>query len=229
VDGSGTHWWRGLLRLALVIAALAAILFGAAGRLDWLAAWVLVGLYAAYLLAVMAWGLRHAPELLAERGRVAANVKTWDKIVNALYAILIVLLLVVAGLDAGRYRWSSMALALQLAGLLGLMAAGWAIWWCIATNAYASRWARIQEDRGQHVVSSGPYRIVRHPMYTAIILLVFCLALELGSWWSLLPAGLIAALFVVRTALEDRMLHEELSGYRAYASQVRHRLLPGIW
>jgi protein-S-isoprenylcysteine O-methyltransferase Ste14 len=88
---------------------------------------------------------------------------------------------------------------------------------------------RIQEDRGHQVVTGGPYRYVRHPMYVGIILLFPCMALFLGSWWALVPASLIAILMVIRTALEDRTLRAELPGYAEYAQRVRYRLLPGVW
>lgn len=222
-------WARGLLRIAIVVGVMAAILFAAAGRIDWLAAWLLTVLYIVFLMIVMIWGARYAPDLLQERGRIAPNVKSWDKIINVIYAVLLVILLIIAGLDVGRYGWSEMPLAWQVLGALGLIAAGWVIWWTMAENAYLSRWARIQEDRGQQVVTSGPYRYIRHPMYAAIILLVICIAIELGSWLALIPGGLIGVLFVIRTALEDRMLHAELAGYREYASHVRYRLVPRIW
>jgi protein-S-isoprenylcysteine O-methyltransferase Ste14 len=222
-------WARGLFRIFLLVAVLAGILFASAGRVDWLAAWLLTLLYVTFLLIVMIWGVRTAPDLLRERGTIASNVKAWDKLINAIYAILLIVLLIIAGLDAGRYGWSEMPLALRVLGTLGLVLAGWVIWWTMAENAYLSRWARIQKDRGQSVVTSGPYRYIRHPMYAAIILLVLCIAIELGSWWALIPSGLIGVLFVIRTALEDRMLHEELAGYREYACQVRFRLVPWIW
>jgi protein-S-isoprenylcysteine O-methyltransferase Ste14 len=88
---------------------------------------------------------------------------------------------------------------------------------------------RIQEDRNHRVVAKGPYRIVRHPMYAGVILGVLGLPLALGSWWALIPAGLLSGLFVVRTALEDQMLLRQLPGYAEYAQRTRHRLLPGIW
>ena len=233
-EGSGSPggwklWFRGLSNILLFVSVVASILFLAAGHIDWPAAWLLISLYTLYLLFIIIWGFRNAPDLLRERGRMATNVKTWDKYINLLYTFLILSLLVTAGLDVIRFRWSQMPLGLQIAGTLGLISAGWLIWRTIAENAFASRWARIQTDRGQVVISSGPYQYVRHPMYAAIIVLVFCLALELGSWWGLIPSGMITVLFIIRTALEDKMLQEELSGYRAYAREVRYRLIPGIW
>jgi protein-S-isoprenylcysteine O-methyltransferase Ste14 len=88
---------------------------------------------------------------------------------------------------------------------------------------------RIQEERGQQVIDSGPYAWVRHPMYLGIIVLMLSIPLILGSLWALIPGGLIGALFTVRTALEDRTLQQELPGYPEYARRIRYRLLPWIW
>lgn len=223
------RWFRGLFRIFLIVGVMAGILFLAAGRLDWPAAWLLTILYFFYLLYVMIWGFRNAPDLLHERSQVASNVKSWDRLVNILYAMLTVSFLIIAGLDAGRFRWSQMPPGFQVVGLLGMSWAGWVIWRTIKENAFASRWARIQSDRGQVVISSGPYHYVRHPMYAAIIFLFPCVSLELGSWWGLIPATMIVLLFITRTALEDHMLQDELPGYIEYAARVPYRLIPGIW
>ena len=222
-------WVKGLVKILIIVGVMAGILLAAAGRIDWFAGWLLIVLYLLFLLAIMVWGFRYAPDLMRERGRVASNVKAWDKTINIIYAVLLVVLLSIAGLDAGRYGWSRMPLVLQVLGIMGLVAAGWIIWRTMAENAYLSRWARIQADREQKVIDCGPYRYVRHPMYASIMLLMVCVALELGSWWALIPGVCIGVLFVIRTDLEDRMLHEELEGYCAYASQVRFRLIPGVW
>jgi protein-S-isoprenylcysteine O-methyltransferase Ste14 len=97
------------------------------------------------------------------------------------------------------------------------------------TNEFFSRDVRIQEDRGHAVVSDGPYRLVRHPGYAGFIVATLATPLVLGSLWALIPAALATAGLVVRTALEDRTLKEELDGYREFAQQTRYRLLPGIW
>jgi protein-S-isoprenylcysteine O-methyltransferase Ste14 len=220
---------RGISKILLIVCILAGILFVSAGRLDWVSGWILVLLYMAYLTAIMIWGIRKAPDLLLERGKVSGNVKQWDKFINAFYAILIVLLLVVSGLDAQRYRWTNLPTRFVVMGGLGLATAGWVIWRTMIENAYLSRWARIQDDRGQKVITTGPYSLVRHPMYSAIILLVVCIPIQLGSLWGLIPSVLISILFVVRTHLEDRMLLGELEGYQEYANRVKSRLLPGIW
>ena len=87
----------------------------------------------------------------------------------------------------------------------------------------------IQEERGHHAVSQGPYRFVRHPMYLGILFYGSAIPVFLGSWWALIPGGLMILAFIIRTALEDRMLHEKLPGYKEYAGEVRYRLVPGVW
>jgi protein-S-isoprenylcysteine O-methyltransferase Ste14 len=226
---SWTVWLKRLGALLAVIVIMDALLFGAAGRLDWLGAWLLTGLYFLFLLLVAIWTTIKAPGLMEERSRKAANVKTWDNVIMSIYTILLFVLLITAGLDAGRFRWSVMPVALQILGIVLLALSGYVIWRVIAVNYYLSRYARIQDDRGQKVVAEGPYRYVRHPMYAMFIPFMAGIAFVLGSWWALLPGGLIGVLFIIRTALEDKMLQQELPGYREYAQKVRYRLFPGVW
>jgi protein-S-isoprenylcysteine O-methyltransferase Ste14 len=169
------------------------------------------------------------PAQLRERSRVAANVKTWDKVIVMAYWPCRVLTLVIAGLDAGRFRWSSVPPSVEALGWLGQAVAASVILWAGATNTYLSRFARMQDDRGHTVVTSGPYGYIRHPMYAGIIVLFLCIPLALGSWRALLPGAANAVLMVIRARREDRMLRAELGGYEAYAHRVPHRLLPGVW
>jgi protein-S-isoprenylcysteine O-methyltransferase Ste14 len=221
--------WRLVVRGILGMTAIDAMLFGLAGRVDWRAAWVLSVLLAAYIAAGMMWFLRKDPDLLEERITRASNVPTWDRMLRKMYGISLVALLATAALDAGRFRWSQMPISAQFAGAVGLLASLAVIWWCTASNHYLSSESRIQADRGHRVVRNGPYRFVRHPMYTSLIVLMSSMALLLGSWLTLAPAMLIAALLVVRTSFEDRMLNDQLPGYREYALDVTRRLVPGIW
>jgi protein-S-isoprenylcysteine O-methyltransferase Ste14 len=212
-----------------VILVMDLLLFLPAGRLDWPAAWILSLLYGCFLLAYAVWGTLKAPELLKERSQVAENVKVWDKVIVAIYTVLLLATFVLAGLDVGRVRWSQMAVAWQVLGLVGTVLSGGLIFWTVLANAYLGRLVRIQEDRGHQVATGGPYRFVRHPMYVGIILLFPCMTLFLGSWWAWAAASLIAMLMVIRTPLEDRTLLAELPGYAEYAKRVRYRLLPGVW
>jgi protein-S-isoprenylcysteine O-methyltransferase Ste14 len=215
--------------LVIVLGGMAALLFVPAGRLDWFEAWALIAAYGAFLVLYAWWGLRKDPEQLRERGRVAKNVKPWDKAILAAYTVFLLLTPIVAGLDAGRFRWSAMPLPAKALAWLGMALAGALIFWALTTNTYLSRMARIQDDRGQVVVTAGPYRFIRHPMYLGVIVLFLCMPVALGSGWALLPAAVIGLLFVLRTAKEDRMLRDELAGYAEYAQRVRYRLVPRVW
>ena len=218
-----------LVRFIGLLLLLLGLLFIPAGRLDWWEAWLFVLVYAIFILVYLLRALRKDPDQIIERSHTSKNVKSWDKTILSIYTILLVVMLVVASLDAGRFRWAPVSLVMEIIGWLGFCLAGSLIWWTASVNTFLSRQVRIQEERGHHAVTTGPYHYVRHPMYDGVILFIICIPLILGSAWALLPAGWIAVLFVVRTALEDKTLREELTGYREYADKVRYRLLPGIW
>lgn len=175
------------------------------------------------------WGVKADPELMKERSRIADDVESWDKTIIRIYSFLLFALLIVASLDAGRFGLSRMPLSVHIIGWLGLAAAFAFGWWALASNTYASQTVRIQSDRGHQVVTTGPYRFVRHPMYVGVILSILSMPLILKSWWALVPGVLIVVLFFIRTELEDRTLQQKLPGYTDYAERVRYRLLPGVW
>jgi protein-S-isoprenylcysteine O-methyltransferase Ste14 len=218
-----------LPNLLAVILGLAAILFISAGRLGWIQAWAFVLAFGGSLTFYGLWVLRNDPGQLSERSRVGQNTKSWDLVILTTYTIFLVAMLVLAGLDAGRFKWSTAPLALQILGWLGAAFAGFVVLRTASVNTYLSRTARIQDDRGQRVIDTGPYKRVRHPMYLGVIVLMVSIPLLLGSLWALVPGALIGILFVVRTILEDHMLLKELPGYPEYADRVRYRLLPWIW
>ncbi len=164
-----------------------------------------------------------------ERRRAGPNVKGWDKIIMGVYTALLLGLLVVAALDAGRFRWSATPPLLRALGWLGLAIAVAIIFWAMASNTFLSQSVRIQAERGHRTITTGPYQYVRHPMYVGVILCVVGVPCVLGSGWAMLPGLLAAGLFVVRTALEDRTLLQELPGYREYAQRARYRLFPWVW
>ncbi len=226
------HWGKAALRFALYLLLTPVVLFLAAGRLDWGWAWGYVGLAlaATAISRVIAW--RRHPELLAERARSleAPDAKSWDQVLIPLVVgIGPLAMLIVAGLDV-RYGWSAaFPQGVQIAGTV-VLALGWAFaTWAFVANRFFSAVVRIQKDREHSVVTDGPYRFVRHPGYAGGILSTLVSPLMLGSWWALIPAALMAAATVVRTALEDRTLLDELPGYADYAQQTRYRLLPGVW
>ncbi len=139
------------------------------------------------------------------------------------------MVMIVAGFDAGRHEWSTMPSWVQFLGF-GLFLISWFFsTWALVSNKYFETSVRIQKDRGHKTVSTGPYAIIRHPGYAAFILLYSSSSLILGSWLGLIPASILAGLFVLRTAREDQTLLEELPDYPAYAKKVKYRLLPGVW
>jgi protein-S-isoprenylcysteine O-methyltransferase Ste14 len=224
--------WKMVVRFILVSALMPLILFAAAGSFDWWQAWIftivtILGSFGSrYLL------FRKNPALFAERGRFteAENVQSWDRLIAPIIAIVGPLaVLIVAGLDK-RNGWSSdMALIWPLVGTLMLVLGMGVSTWAMLANPFFSSVVRIQQDRGQTVITSGPYRIVRHPAYSSGILVWLGTPVMLGALWALIPAVGMIILCVLRTALEDRTLQAELPGYKDYTQQTRYRLLPGVW
>ena len=219
---------RRIVQVLVSVLLICVLLFLSAGRLDWLWAWLFL---AGWLLLMLmsAFVMRKSPGLINERGRRAENIKGWDKVLMGIYSLVLFTVPVVAGLDAVRFEWSAMPLALHVIGGVLLVPAMIMPLWAMSANAYLSTMVRIQDDRGHQVVTTGPYRYVRHPMYVGTVFFGLCIPLFLGSWWTFIPCGLIVVIFIVRTALEDKTLQEELPGYAEYAERVRYRLLPGIW
>ena len=219
------------VQVLLTVATLAAMLFLSSGRLDWVMAWVYVGAFAIVLVVMVIYQELSNPELLAERSELKPRegVQTWDVILSAVVRLSLLASYVVAGLDM-RFGWKpEIPLAAQIialvAGLLGVSL----IVWAMAANRYAAVYARIQQERGHAVATTGPYRFVRHPFYVGTITFSLAVPAALGSPWALISGGLAALLFVVKTALEDRVLQAGLPGYREYAQRTRYRLLPGVW
>jgi len=205
------------------------ILFAAAGRVSWKRGWIYVGLYVCTLVIGEIVVSVKSPGILQERAQRHANTKSFDKVILRLIKVTFFLFPVVAGLDAVRFGWSHVGWQAFFAGL-PVYLTGWVLVpWTMIVNPHLEPTVRIQEERGHRVVKSGPYGVVRHPMYAGVILQTLAAPLLVGSLWSYLPVGASICLFVVRTALEDRMLRKELPGYAEYATNTRYRLVPGIW
>jgi protein-S-isoprenylcysteine O-methyltransferase Ste14 len=207
-----------------------ALLFIPAGRLDWWEGWVFVLLYAFLVTVMVLLVQRKDPELIEERSdrSVVQKAKPWDRVLMNMHTLLFVPIYVVAGLEAGRYSWSFVPLAIKIIAVVWMFLSFLLILWTMLSNPFLSSYVRIQHDRGQRVVSSGPYAFVRHPMYVVILGFLLGSPLLVGSWCTFIPAGLHILVFLVRTVWEDRTLHAELLGYPEYAQKVRYRLLPGV-
>jgi len=219
------------IRLILVLLILLAAFFLPAGSLNWPEAWLVLFLYIFFSLAAFIWMKRNDPELLAERisRRSKKESKSWDNRIMVVYSFLMLALVVLSGLDRVRFGWSRVPTWIKTAAFPLFVIPGYLFFRVIRVNHFLSERVRIQEDRGHTVCDTGPYAVIRHPMYTAIILFTLLLPPALGSLYGLIPAAFVGALMVLRTALEDRTLKRELPGYPEYAARVRYRLVPGIW
>jgi protein-S-isoprenylcysteine O-methyltransferase Ste14 len=202
--------------------------FLGAGRLGWTRGWAAVALYFAGVAAIGVVEQRYNPGLSAARARFRRQDTRWfDKIFFPL--MLPLTFLEPAGADAGCARCSSLAFALLYPGAVLVALASALFAWVVAVNPFAETTVRIQTDRGHKVITRGPYRIVRHPMYVGAMLLYIGLPMVWGSRWAAEMSAAVIVLFAWRTAMEDGTLRRELAGYQEYAAQTRFRLLPGIW
>lgn len=224
---AGVRLWIGKSVISLLLMAL--VLFVSRGRWDWAEGWIFLGLFGVLQAILSRLLAQRSPDLLAERSRVQAGTKRWDKPLVFLQLVFPLICWIVSGLDL-RFEWGAPVPAGIQVGALGIMLLGY-VWtaWAMLVNRFFSGTVRIQTDRGHTVVSSGPYRFVRHPGYAGAILFQLATPPFLGSWWGVLPAVLSLPVHVTRAALEDRTLRRELPGYCEYAEKVRFRLLPGIW
>ena len=206
----------------------AAVTLGLAGRWDLWNVWVYAGIGGVWVSVLTLVTYFKSPDLLKERVRPAAPGRVEWTSARAGVALSI-LQWIIAGLDQ-RFHWSdSVPPAGVIAGLV-IFTISWGLAsWSTLANPFFSPAVRIQADRGQRVISEGPYAIVRHPGYATILLSVLASPLALNSLLSFIPAVIYMAVTVRVTAIEDRMLQNELAGYADYAAKVRYRLIPGIW
>lgn len=207
---------------------MALALFLPAGTVAWPAAWVFLGLLFVSSLPITWWLLKYDPGLIEERMRFRPQL-SWDKVFIAIVLVFIVFWLILMPLDAVRFHWSRMPVELKTLGALVLLISLYISFLTMRENPYSSAVVRVQKERAQTVISTGPYRYVRHPMYTGACLFFLGTALLLGSWYGVLCTPVFIGLFAVRAVLEERLLREELEGYDAYMAQVEYRFFPLVW
>jgi protein-S-isoprenylcysteine O-methyltransferase Ste14 len=223
--------WANAIKSALWVAFTGALLFLSAGTLDWPGAWTFLAEFVIGSVAIMWWLKRHDPELLRERtaGLFQRDQPFSDKVFMATLVVMWHSWLVLMGLDAGRWHISHTPEWLSVVGALLIAVGLFVVWLVFRANSFAAPVIKIQEDRGQRVVSTGPYGIVRHPMYTGVLIYLLGMPLLLGSWLGLLVLPLIVGALVVRIFIEEATLRDGLPGYAEYADRVRYRLIPGVW
>jgi protein-S-isoprenylcysteine O-methyltransferase Ste14 len=222
---------RALLVTIVFFLVMTGLLFIPAGTVSWLAGWVFIALFFGFNLLVVRMLARDDPEFLEERmsSPIQKDQPLWDKVLVSVFLPLFVGWSILMALDAVRFGWSEVPVWLQVLGALGLLLSFCIVYLTFRENAYLTTVARLQKERGQSVVTSGPYRYVRHPMYSGMLIFFPATALLLGSWWGLVGSAVLMALLVVRTVLEDRMLKKGLEGYTEYSRTVKYRLIPRVW
>jgi protein-S-isoprenylcysteine O-methyltransferase Ste14 len=219
---------KSLVSLVITLVIMGLLLFVPAGTLDWPLGWWFGAAFIVCTLVAIAIIWRANPEIFSARSRVQAGTKAWDYIFIVLVMAGFALVLPVAGFDH-RFGWSAMpAWAIGLGYVLFVLSYAGEIW-PQAVNRHFEPGVRIQSDRGQTVIDTGPYAIVRHPGYISGALLVLSMPLMLGSWWALLPALMATIALAARTPLEERTLRAELPGYADYTQRVKYRWVPGVW
>jgi protein-S-isoprenylcysteine O-methyltransferase Ste14 len=222
---------RMVIRFAALIAFLAALLFAPAGTLDWPGAWVFLAEMIVGGAAVSLWLARHDPELLRERmaGVFQKDQAPADKIFMVFVQVAFYGWLGLMALDAKRWGLSHMPFWLNLVGAILSASFFLSCWLVFRENSFAAPVVKIQQERGQRVITTGPYAIVRHPMYSGGILYFVGLPLLLGSWIGRALAPILIAALTLRIGVEERTLTEALRDYADYARRVRYRLIPGVW
>lgn len=224
----GVNRWAVKNLIFLVIMGTA--VFISAGDLAWVWGWIYLGLVAAVLALDAAVLLARNPELLAERSQVQPGTQPGDRLLASVVALWGPLaIVVVSGLDY-RLGWSQdfPLIARALGAVLALLGSLLSLW-AMSANRFFSGTVRIQTERGHRTVREGPYRVLRHPGYLGAIWYYLAVPMVLGSAWAFAPALLTVGVVAYRTAREDRVLQEQLPGYKQYAQEVRFRLWPGLW
>lgn len=222
---------RMIIQLGIVLGVVPLLPMLISGRWLWWEAWAYAAVHILGFIASRWLAVRRHPGILAERARMTSheNAEPWDRILGPLLALGSVLILAFAGAEARLDPAPGFGLPLRLVGLL-LILLGYALGtFALMENRFFSGVVRIQEDRGHTVVSSGPYRWLRHPGYLGVLMSYVATPLLLGTPLAFIPVLFLVGVIVVRTWLEDRTLAEKLAGYRDYTRRVRYRLLPGIW
>jgi len=219
---------RSLVSLVVTLLIMGVLLFSPAGTFDWPHAWCFVAVFLVAILISVAVLWRLNPEIFAARSRVQPGTEAWD------YAFLVLIIggftgtLPVAALDF-RFHGSAMSGGLIALGYVLFVVSFAGQLWPQSVNRHFEPSVRIQKDRGQTVIDTGPYAIVRHPGYISGSLLALSIPFCLGSWWALIPAFTVVIALIPRTLLEERTLRAELPGYVEYTERVKWRWVPGVW
>ncbi len=224
------NWRNALAQGTMLVFTYAVPLFIPGGIRAWPAAWIFLVIWFGFNHGIIAWLYLRDPDLLRERLQVETkNRPGWDKLLTLLLYGAIFLWLLFIAFDVVRFHWSPVNRSLQVGGMALLACSCYLLFVVFRENTYLSMAVRIQAERGQTVISTGPYQVVRHPMYAAMIFFFLGTPLLLGSWFGI-PLGVLVMLILAwRAVLEEGALRRELPGYAVYMAQVKYRLIPHVW
>lgn len=217
-----------VIKFSIMYIVLGLALFLPAGTIFWLEAWIYLAIFITYSINLMFYLKKNDPELLKSRTKFKTEV-SWDKKISSIGAVFMIAMYIMPGFDVVRFQWSHIPLYIELVGFIGIILSLLTHFLVIKENTFLSRVVEIQKDRGHKVITTGPYRIIRHPMYLGVIFMYICHCIALGSLYALIPCIGVLITIVLRTYYEDKMLHEQLPGYKEYAEKTRYRLIPGVW
>ena len=214
-----------ILRAGLGLPIMALIIVLPAGRWDYWQGWMYIFTLFIPMFFIFSYLLKNDPALLERRMRMREKEAAQRKIIAISYLYFLVAF-IMPGLDV-RFGWSNVPPLVSIIADVLVFVGYMGFFWVLLTNSFLSR--TVEVDADQRVISSGPYAIVRHPMYAAVTIMYIASPLALGSYWAMIPATLIVPLLVARIYNEEQVLRRELPGYGEYIQTVRFRLLPGIW
>ncbi|TPK42778.1 isoprenylcysteine carboxylmethyltransferase family protein [Mesorhizobium sp. B2-5-4] len=219
-----------ILQTFLWFGVMGALLFLSAGTLYWPGAWVYLVMMVGLSLTLGVVLARRDPGLMNERlsSPIQKNQTAADKILLSILLLAILGWQIFMGFDF-RFGWSAVPVWVQVIGAAVVLLSIWIRYLTMVVNSFAAPVVKIQEERGQRVITTGPYSYVRHPRYAGAILFFAGTALLLGSWWGLASVLVFVVLLAIRTFIEEKTLRTGLRGYDDYAAQVRYRLIPLVW
>ena len=219
-----------IVRLVIGFLFIIAFLFGTAGTFSWPEAWLYIIIQFSFSTTLSIWLKKNNPELLKDRMTfMKKSAKSWDKAIMIGTIPFFIALLIIPGLDAVRYQWSQVSFALKTISFIVIIASLALVSWVRKEDAYHSTVGEMPKEQQHKLITTGPYKYVRHPIHLGVIALFFCLPIALGSLYGLIPAAFLVIAIIIRTHLENKTFHKELPGYKEYAKKTKYRLLPGIW
>jgi protein-S-isoprenylcysteine O-methyltransferase Ste14 len=206
-----------------------AILFICAGRINYTQGWIFLSVNILTTL-INYFSIHKNNELINERSNLGEGIKSWDKLLLGLSAMIYLIIVVIAGLDSGRFqRTQGFNLIVSFSGVILIIIGQILFLTARSQNNFFSSVMRIQKDRGHVVCDTGLYKIVRHPGYLGMIISLIALPLITTSIWSIIPTLIAIVLLFIRTSLEDITLINELDGYVEYTKKTHNKLIPFVW